>query len=192
MAGDLGLSPTAYVVLGLVSIRPVTGYDLTGYAQRSIGNFFPLTRSHIYTELDRLHRLGLLEATQTEQQNAPTKRTYEITLSGRAEMQAWLEDTELREERTRSLFLVRVFFGDRTSPERLAALLDEFESAARARRDRLAAVADRLADRPGSVFRRSTAVFGLRREEANLQWVAEMRPALLAASAAGTLTCGDG
>src|ERR1700679_2626816 len=156
MAGDLGLSATAYVVLGLVSIRPATGYDLTSYAQRSIGAFFPLTRSHIYAELDRLHRLGLLEATQTEQHNAPTKRTYEVTLSGRAEMQAWLEDSELREERARSMFLVRIFFGDRTSPERLAALLDEFESAARARRDRLAAVADRLADRRGSVFRRST------------------------------------
>src|ERR1700722_18554233 len=174
MAGDLGLSATAYVVLGLVSIRPVTGYDLTSYAQRSIGNFFPLTRSHIYAELDRLHRLGLLEATQTEQHNAPTKRTYEVTLSGRAEMQAWLEDSELREERTRSMFLVRIFFGDRTSSDRLAELTE------------------RLADRPGSVFRRSTAMFGLRREEANLQWVTEMRPALLAASAAGTLACGNG
>jgi DNA-binding PadR family transcriptional regulator len=192
MAAEPGLSATAYVVLGLVSIRPVTGYDLTSYAQRSIGNFFPLTRSHIYTELDRLHRLGLLEATQTEQQNAPTKRTYEITLSGRAQMQAWLEDPELREDRTRSMFLVRIFFGDRTTPERLTTLLDEFESAAQARRDRLAALVERLADRPEAVFRRATAVFGLRREEANLHWVAEMRPALLAASAAGTLTCGDG
>jgi DNA-binding PadR family transcriptional regulator len=64
MTGGYGLSATTYVVLGLVSIRPMTGYELAAYAERSIGNFFPLTRSHIYSELDRLGRLGLLEATE--------------------------------------------------------------------------------------------------------------------------------
>jgi DNA-binding PadR family transcriptional regulator len=182
------LPATAYVVLGLVSIRPMSGYELAAYAERSIGNFFPLTRSHIYSELDRLGRLGLLEATEIAQQNAPTKRVYQITPDGSGELRRWLGDAVMKEERSRSLFLVRIFFGDRTSPERLAALLDEFESAARARRDRLAAIADKLADRPASVFRRSTAMFGLRREQASLDWVAEVRPMLLAASAAGERT----
>jgi len=188
MTGNHRLSATTYVVLGLVSIRPMTGYDLAAYAERSIGNFFPLTRSHIYSELDRLGRLGLLEATEIPQENAPTKRVYEITPDGSDELRHWLEDAVLKEERSRSLFLVRIFFGDRTSPEHLAALLDQFESAARARRDRLAAMVDKLADRPASAFRRSTAMFGLRREQANLDWVAEVRPMLLAASAAWART----
>lgn len=188
MSGSHRLSATAYVVLGLVSIRPMTGYELAAYAERSIGNFFPLTRSHIYSELDRLGRLGLLGATEIAQENAPTKRVYEITPDGGDELRHWLEDAVMQEERSRSLFLVRVFFGDRTSPEYLATLLDEFESTARARRDRLAAMVDKLADRPASVFRRSTAMFGLRREQANLDWVAEVRPMLLAASAAGART----
>jgi len=34
------------------------------------------------------------------------------------------------------------------------------------------------------------ALFGLRREQANLDWVAEARPMLLAASAAGARTPG--
>ena len=188
MTGNHKLSATTYVVLGLVSIRPMTGYELAAYAERSIGNFFPLTRSHIYSELDRLGRLGLLEATEITQQNAPTKRVYEITLDGSDELRHWLEDAVVKEERTRSLFLVRIFFGDRTSPEHLTALLDEFESAARDRRDRLAAMVDKLADRPASVFRRLTAMFGLHREQANLDWIAEVRPMLLAASAAGART----
>ncbi len=188
MTGNLRLPATTYVVLGLVSIRPMTGYELAAYADRSIGNFFPLTRSHIYSELDRLGQLGLLHGTEISQVNAPAKRVYEITPDGSDELRRWLEATVMKEERSRSLFLVRIFFGDRASPEHLAALLDEFESAARARRDRLAAVADMLADRPASVFRRSTAIFGLRREQANLDWVAEVRPMLLAASAAGART----
>lgn len=188
MTGNYGLSATTYAVLGLVSIRPMTGYELAAYAERSIGNFFPLTRSHIYSELDRLGRLGLLEATEIAQDNAPTKRVYKITPDGSDELRHWLKDAVMKEERSRSLFLVRIFFGDRMSPERLAALLDEFESAAQARRDRLAAMVDKLADRPASVFRRSAAMFGLHREQANLDWVAQVRPMLLAASAAGART----
>lgn len=189
MTDNLRLPATAYVVLGLVSIRPVTGYDLAAYAERSISNFFPLTRSHIYSELDRLGRLGLLDATEVTQENAPTKRVYEITPAGTEELRQWLADAVIKEERSRSLFLVRIFFGDRSSPDQLAALLDDFESRAVVRRDRLAAMVDKLADRPGSVFRRSTAMFGVRREQANLDWVAEVRPMLLAA--AGTLTSGQ-
>jgi DNA-binding PadR family transcriptional regulator len=190
MTGDLGLAATGYVVLGLVSIRPMTGYELAAYAERSIANFFPLTRSHIYSELGRLGRLGLLDATEIEQESAPAKRVYQITPAGRDELRDWLGGTTMKEERSRSLFLVRIFFGDRSSPEQLAALLDDFESRAVVRRDRLAAIADKLADRPASVFRRSTALFGVRREQANLDWVAEVRPMLLAASAAGARTPG--
>ena len=194
MAGSTGLSATAYVVLGLVSIRPMAGYDLVAYAERSIGNFFPLTRSHIYAELEHLGQLGLLEATETVQRDAPTKRVYQITLAGSNELQRWLDDTALTEERSRNLFLVRIFFGHRTSRERLAALLDEYEAAARTRIDLLAALVDRLAG-PESVFRRSTAMFGLRREQAKVDWVTDVRPILLAATAPEeeTLTaCGGG
>jgi DNA-binding PadR family transcriptional regulator len=187
MARDQELPATAYVVLGLVSIRPMTGYELTGFAERSIGNFFPLTRSHIYSELERLGRLGLLEATEIAQENAPTKRVYQITPAGSDKLQRWLEGMMTSEGRSRNLFLVRIFFGDRTTPERLTELLDEFEAAARFRRDQLAMMAEKLADWPASVFRRSTAIFGLRHQEANLEWVSEMRPMLLAAAAAGTL-----
>ena len=195
MAGSTGLSATAYVVLGLVSIRPMAGYDLVAYAERSIGNFFPLTRSHIYAELEHLGQLGLLEATETVQRDAPTKRVYQITLAGSNELQRWLDDTALAEERSRNLFLVRIFFGDRTSRERLAALLDEYEAAARTRMDLLAALVDRLAGRPESVFRRSTAMFGLRHEQAKVDWVTDVRPILPAATAPEeeTLTaCGGG
>ncbi|MFZ0088362.1 MAG: helix-turn-helix transcriptional regulator, partial [Solirubrobacteraceae bacterium] len=58
------LGATSYVVLGLVSVRPRAGHELARYAERSIGNFFALTRSQVYVELDRLRRLGLLEATE--------------------------------------------------------------------------------------------------------------------------------
>jgi DNA-binding PadR family transcriptional regulator len=155
---------------------------LAGYAERSIGNFFPLTRSHIYSELDRLCRLGVLEATEVRQVRFPTKRVYEITSEGEGVLREWLEESPVGPERQRSPFLVRIFFADRMSAARLEAILGEYESEARARRDRLAEVVERLADRPQAAFRRATAMFGVRREQAKLDWIAEVRPQLLAAA----------
>ena len=88
-------------------------------------------------------------------------------------------------DRNRNLFLVRVFFGDRLSPERLDALLDEYEANARAYHGTLAAVVHRLADRPESAFRRATALFGMRHAQATLDWVADVRSMLRDSAACG-------
>ncbi len=171
----LKLRATAYVVLGLVSIRPGAGHELAALSERSIGAFFPIARSQVYSELERLCRLGLLTVTEVPQQRFPTKRVYEVTKEGDAELRRWLDEAAIEPERTRNLFLVRIFFGDRVSRERLDALLDDYEAGARARRDALAATAERLADRPQSAFPRATALFGMRHAQATLDWVADVR-----------------
>jgi PadR family transcriptional regulator AphA len=173
------LSQTAYVVLGLVSVRPAAGHELAAFAERSVGLIFPLTRSHIYSELDRLRQLGLLTAAEVAQERAPNKRVYEVTEEGDEVLRAWLEGSPVGSDRQRNLFLVRIFFGDRMEPGRLEELLDEYESAARARRDHLSEIVDRLADRPQATYRRVAAMYGVGMEQAKLDWVALARPVLL-------------
>ena len=176
------LSATSYVVLGLVAERPTTGYDLDAFAEGSIGQFFPLTRSHLYSELDRLCRLGLLDVTEVEADRFATKRVYEINKRGGEVLDAWLDETALPPERQRNLFLVRVFFGDRMSPTRIQELLDAYEQASRAWRDQLAELVDNLAERPESTFRRATAMYGVAQMEAKLRWIDQVRPLLLEAA----------
>ncbi len=186
---DERLPPTAYVVLGLVSVRPTTGHDLAAFAERSIGQFFSLTRSHVYSELERLCRLGLLDVTEVEQERFPTKRVYEVTEEGVDVLEAWLDDSELPPERQRNLFLVRLFFGDRMPSATVEELLDSYEQATRERRDRLAGVVDRLADRPQSAFRRATAMFGVAQAQARLDWIDQVRPLLLGERCADPERC---
>ena len=81
MAGSTGLPARAYVILGLVSIRPMAGYHLAAYAERSIGNSVPLTRSHICAELEHLGQLGLLEGTWTVRRDSPATAPEEETLT---------------------------------------------------------------------------------------------------------------
>jgi DNA-binding PadR family transcriptional regulator len=180
------LSATGYVVLGLVSVRPSTGHELTAFAERSIGQFFSLTRSHVYSELERLCRLGLLDAIEIPQDRFPTKRVYEITEQGLDVLGAWLDDPEPPPERHRNLFLVRVFFGDRMSSDRLEELLDGYERSARSQRDQLTKVVDRLAGRRGSEFRRAAAMYGLAHAQASLDWIVQIRRLLTAPTTADT------
>jgi DNA-binding PadR family transcriptional regulator len=187
---DPKLPATSYVVLGLVSIRPGAGHELAGFSERSIGNFFPIARSQVYSELDRLCRLGWLSVTEVQQRRWPTKRVYQVTEAGQAKLRWWLEEERIEPERHRNLFLVRVFFGDRVSHERLDALLDEYEAGARSYRDALAATVEKLADRPESMFPRATALFGLRHAQATLDWVADIRAILDDAARAGPSRAG--
>jgi DNA-binding PadR family transcriptional regulator len=184
MASDLKLPATAHVVLGLVSICPGGGHELALFSEQSIGNFFPIARSQVYSELERLCGLGLLSATEVRQQRWPTKRVYEVTTAGEAELRRWLEEGPVAPVRNRNLFLVRVFFGDRVSPERLDALLDEYERSARAHRDNYAAIVEQLADRPPAAFPRATALYGMRHANATLEWVADVRSIVREARAA--------
>lgn len=165
-------------MLGLVSMCPGSGYELAGLSERSIGNFFPIARSQVYSELERLRELGLLSATEVAQERRPDKRVYEMTAAGEAELNRWLEEGSVEQERTRNLFLVRVFFGDRVSPERMDALLDEYELGARTRCETLSSIVERLSDRPGSAFQRATALHGVRHSEATVEWVADVRSIL--------------
>lgn len=179
------LSPTAYVVLGLVSIGPAAGHELSAFAQRSIAAFFPLTRSHVFSELARLHQAGLLNATEVAQARFPTKRVYAITEEGEAVLRRWLEESAIGPDRQRNGFLVRIFFADQMSPDRIESLLEQYEAAASVRREELAELVEHLADRPEALYRRATAMFGARIEQAKLDWLAEVRPLLLDSLTAG-------
>ena len=167
------LPATAHAVLGLVAVHPdQTAHELAAFAGRSVGQFFPVTRSHVFTELARLAREGLVDA-----DDAGGRRTHRITAAGTGELDRWLADAEVAPDRLRSPFLLRLFFADRLGPDQVAALLDEFEAVTVARRDALAVTVAKLTD-PASAFRRATALAGLRQLDAQLAWAAEVRPTL--------------
>ena len=129
------LSPTAYVILGMVSRTPHSGYEIKALVDNSTRFFWAASYGQIYPELKRLAKAGLVEGS-----DAPTgdrKRTvYAITEAGGAELRAWLrrppETSEMREEG-----LLKLFFAGMLDPEEAVEIL-------RAMRERRLAVADRL------------------------------------------------
>jgi PadR family transcriptional regulator AphA len=107
----MDLSATAYVILGMVSREPRSGYEIKAAVDNSTRFFWAASYGQIYPELKRLAEAGLVEGV-----DAPTgarRRTrYAITVDGEAELKDWLrrppETVEMREEGLLKLFFAGV------------------------------------------------------------------------------------
>src|SRR4051794_28090088 len=105
------LSPTSYVVLGLIaSLGPSTSYELKRAVQRSIGEFWSFPHSQLYAEPARLAEGGLLE--EEREQGGRRRRTYRLTESGREALARWLGEPTNEAREVRDLALLKLFFAD--------------------------------------------------------------------------------
>lgn len=115
------LSPTAYVILGLVRKEPRSGYEIKATVDGTTRFFWAASYGQIYPELKRLSEAGLVVGV-----DSPTggrRRTvYEITTDGEEELVAWLRQPpvtfEMREEG-----LLKLFFAGALPPEQAVEIL---------------------------------------------------------------------
>lgn len=131
----MDLSPTAYVILGMVSREPRSGYEIKAAVDNSTRFFWAASYGQIYPELKRLSAAGLVEGVDAPR--GDRKRTvYAITADGEAELKAWLrqppQTSEMREEG-----LLKLFFSSLLPPEDAVETL-------RAMREQRLALAARL------------------------------------------------
>jgi PadR family transcriptional regulator, regulatory protein AphA len=103
----MDLSATAYVILGMVSREPRSGYEIKAAVDDTTRFFWAASYGQIYPELKRLSEAGLIEGVDAS--TGDRKRTlYAITGDGEAELKDWLrkppETKEMREEGLLKLF----------------------------------------------------------------------------------------
>jgi len=85
------LSPTSYAILGLLSVRSWTTYELAQQMSRSLGRIWPRAESKIYEEPKKLAGHGLARARAEAVGGRPRTR-YTITRKGRRELSRWLKE----------------------------------------------------------------------------------------------------
>jgi len=105
------LSPTAYVILGMVSREARSGYEIKALVDETTRFFWAASYGQIYPELKRLAAAGLIEGVDAPR--GERKRTvYAITPQGEAALKGWLRQApatyELREEGLLKLFFAGV------------------------------------------------------------------------------------
>lgn len=104
------LSGTGRVILGMLRIRSMSGYEIKQAVDQSTRFFWAASYGQIYPELRRLEREGLIEGEQAPR-GARRRTVYTLTDRGKEVFQDWLEQPpappELRFEGLLKLFFLR-------------------------------------------------------------------------------------
>lgn len=112
---------TVETLLGMLSLKPMSGYELRGLISESIGNFWSESFGQIYPALKRMVAEGLVEV-----EDAPSggreRKVYSLTAAGRQRLEEWL-GMPARDQVARNELLLKLFFGSGMKPEQVRALL---------------------------------------------------------------------
>jgi PadR family transcriptional regulator, regulatory protein AphA len=107
---DIRLTPTSYIVLGLISAAGrATPYDLKRMHASGIGGFWTLNHAQLYAEPDRLADGGYLKVER--EQGGRRRKLYELTAAGRTALDEWLASPSDDFTELRDVGLLQLFFG---------------------------------------------------------------------------------
>lgn len=133
----------ARLVLGLLNLAPMTGYDLKKVFDSSISHFWAADKAQIYRTLSVLVADGYATVEVVPQANYPDRQEHHITPAGRTVLLEWIGSTPAPHA-VRDPFLARVFFAGNLPRAQVLELLHE-------RRTEAAATLARFSDKRESL-----------------------------------------
>jgi len=116
-----------YAILGLLSWRPLAGYDIKKMFAGSAAFYWSGNNNQIYTALVRLHENGLVTREIEIQEDSPSRKIYSITAKGQTELKNWLR-SEPEPPELKNTFLVQLAWADQLGSEELDMLLEKYEA----------------------------------------------------------------
>jgi DNA-binding PadR family transcriptional regulator len=138
------LNATSYVVLGMLSYRPATSYDLKQWVANTIGNFWAFAHSQLYDEPARLVADGLVS--ETVEEGGRRRRTYELLPAGREVFQEWLASPTTDQTEVRDLGVLKLFFANFSEPADLLRLARDRHESHKSRADSYTEQREEIAD----------------------------------------------
>jgi PadR family transcriptional regulator, regulatory protein AphA len=113
-------------LLGLLSSKPSSGYDLKRNFFRSVIYYWSGNNNQIYKNLIKLEKEGLITYQVQTQKSLPAKKVYSITDNGSSELhQSLLAAPEVPE--LRKGFLIQLTFAEILTDEEILTLLGKYE-----------------------------------------------------------------
>ncbi|HEU5127703.1 MAG TPA: PadR family transcriptional regulator [Glycomyces sp.] len=161
-----------YAVLGILSIQPMSGYELKKVIDHSVGHFWTADQSQVYRTLAGLVEEGLASRRTVVQDDRPNLHVHNATERGLAALDEWLA-SPLRTPPTREPFLARLFFADRMPTEAVRELLESRRREVGEQLAALEAIAVPPADGGvGNMLRVATLENGIAHAKTELDWLA--------------------
>jgi DNA-binding PadR family transcriptional regulator len=168
-----------YALLGFVSYKAMSGYELKQHFDNSVKHFWHANLSQIYPTLRQMEKEGLLVMEVEFQENRPNRKVYRITDAGREELKRWLGERQQLYP-VRDPFLVQVFFGARLEKEKSLAILKDRLQLYRGQlesylqlKEHFRQMAPQGSTQKDAVFWEMTLDAGIRHGKAAVEWLEE-------------------
>ena len=174
---------TRFAVLGLLTLCPMSGYEMRKFYERSLRFFWSESFGQIYPTLKRLEEEGLVRGEMRKGKSGKQSRVYSITDQGRESIRAWLgEPTDPFHARNEGL--LKVFFGAVVNPK---VIQSQIEDAMQEAEKKLAsfqgikiAIQHENPDPHSRMFHLLTLDYGLKANQMVLEWGREALEKLVA------------
>jgi DNA-binding PadR family transcriptional regulator len=115
-----------HAILGMLSYKPLTGYDLKKIMQESSFMHWSGNNNQIYKALLELNDNGFVTNEVRHQDHSPSKKIYTITDDGLLELKKWLKSSPDTPE-IKKTFLVQLAWANQLSNAEIEAILDQYE-----------------------------------------------------------------
>ena len=136
---DRPLLPGEYAVLGLLRHHPMHGYEMARYFDRDdLSEVCPIEQIMLYTYLRNIEERELVAWTEVRVGLRPPRKLYELSETGRALVESWLDEPVQRLREVRFEFLLKLYFLHAAAHERERTLLARQIAICEAYRARLA------------------------------------------------------
>lgn len=109
------VNKTIFALLGMLSIEPMSGYDIRQTMRESTANFWSESDGQLYPALAYLTKQGMITCQSDKKNQVRNKKIYSLTSKGMDTLKHWLmqeADTNI----IRSEFLLKIFFGANVAP----------------------------------------------------------------------------
>jgi len=184
---------TDFAILGMLTIKPMSGYEIRRLMGQSIAHFWSESYGQLYPSLKKLESAGLVTK-RTEPGQKRDKHIYTITTEGRERLEDWLAVTP-RPQSPRSELLLKLFFLSAKSATVSAEHVERARAAAIEDLKHFGFLAEKLrhlhAGNPQLQQWLFTLSFGRHRAEAIVRWADETLAALETAQPAVTRSQGE-
>jgi DNA-binding PadR family transcriptional regulator len=169
-------SSSQEVLLGLLTVEPMSGYDLGQSIRASIGFFWNESYGQIYPNLKKLAAAGRVTVKTEKQKGKPDRQVYSITPSGRAHLKKWLA-MEPQPEVPRNELLLKLFFGAQAGAEAVTGYVERMAQRESSYLGKFRQIGRDLMSQmrqyPDVPYWRMAARFGQLELEAHLRWTEE-------------------
>jgi len=125
-----------HAILGFLSIKALTGYELKKAFDRSVEHFWPADQSQIYRTLSKLVDEGLLTVEEIPVESRLNQKRYHITEAGSENLIQWLS-RPLADHESREPFLIQIFFASLLPGNAILPILEKAIEIVRQRIDEL-------------------------------------------------------